>query len=71
MSKQKIEFLDLSENENKRHLYFNFLRDISDKSKDQNSFQIKEFTFKYYGNSNWSFLEKSKPSKDIPIIEVK
>ncbi|QXC53936.1 hypothetical protein [Leuconostoc mesenteroides] len=69
--KQKIEFLDLSENENKRHLYFNFLRDISDKSKGQNSFQIREFTFKYYGNSNWSFLEKSKPSKDIPIIEVK
>ncbi|MBZ6014878.1 hypothetical protein KIJ04_09040 [Leuconostoc gelidum subsp. gelidum] len=69
--KQKIQFLILSENENNSHLYFNFLRDISDKSKDQNIFQIKEFTFKYYDNSNWSFFEKSKLIKDIPIIEVK
>lgn len=69
--KQKIQFLSLSENKNNRHLYFSFLKNISDRSKAQNNFKIKEFTFKYYDSSNWSFLENSESIKDTPIIEVK
>ncbi|MCM6827823.1 hypothetical protein [Leuconostoc mesenteroides] len=73
--KQKIEFLDLSKIENNRHLYFNFLKDPSDKSNDQSSFQIKDFVFKYYDydENKWSFVDKSEPiqGNKLPIIEVK
>ncbi|WHQ52996.1 hypothetical protein M1852_15730 (plasmid) [Lactiplantibacillus plantarum] len=60
---------------NNKHLYFNFLRDRSYKSNDQSSFQIRDFSFKYYDydKNNWSFIDKSEPiiGKDCSIIEVK
>jgi len=73
--KQEVEFFDLSKHESNKHLYFNFLRDRSYKSNDQSSFQIKDFSFKYYDydKNNWSFIDKSEPiiGKECSIIEVK
>ena len=69
--KQKIQFLSLSGNRNNRHLYFRFLRDMSEKSNDENNFKVKEFALKYYNVSNLSFLENGELIKDIPIVEVK
>ena len=73
--KQAVEFFDLSKHESNKHLYFNFLRDRRYKSNDQSSFQIKDFSFKYYdyNKNNWSFIDKSAPSigKECYIVEVK
>ena len=72
--KQKIEFLNSSEN-NSKHLYFNFLRDLNDKSNDSNSFQIRDFVFKYYyyDQNNLSFIDDNEKnqSDSFYIIEVK
>lgn len=69
--KSKIQFLNLSEDGINDHLYYNFLKRISDKSKEEKGCQIKEFVFKYYYISNWSFLENDMPNEGIHIIEVK
>lgn len=73
----EVEFFDLSKHEFNKHLYFNFLRDRSFRSNDQRSFQIKNFSLKYYdyGNNNWSFIDKDKSEpiigKECSIFEVK
>ncbi|WP_195218885.1 hypothetical protein [Leuconostoc lactis] len=67
----RIQFLDLSKDKNKIHLYFVRVNNINDKLKDSKTYQTKGFALKLYANKNWSFIEDSKVISDISIYEVK